>query len=168
MYNFKSFENSLLNKHFKFLNVCNIFHTFLAGFWYEGSYINQHNYSLTCRSSHRKCAAKKDVLKKFCKFHRKTPVIESLFSKVVGLKDCNFTKKRLQHRCFPVKFAKFLRTPILKIIFERLLPDLEKPGLPEPGRPRGHRLPLIWIMIKSPLFNCSISSHVALFPAILC
>ena len=26
----------------------------------------------------------------------------------------NFTKKRLQHRCFPVKFAKFLRTPILK------------------------------------------------------
>ena len=24
-------------------------------------------------------------------------------------------KKRLQHRCFPVKFAKFLRTPILRI-----------------------------------------------------
>ena len=25
---------------------------------------------------------------------------------------CNFIKKRLQHRCFPMKFAKFLRTPI--------------------------------------------------------
>ena len=27
---------------------------------------------------------------------------------------CNFIKKRLQHRCFPVNSAKFLRTPILK------------------------------------------------------
>ena len=27
------------------------------------------------------------------------------------VKTCNFVKKRLQHRCFPVKFAKFLRTP---------------------------------------------------------
>ena len=25
---------------------------------------------------------------------------------------CNFIKKRLQHRCFPVKFAKFLRTSL--------------------------------------------------------
>ena len=33
----------------------------------------------------------------------------------------NFIKKRLQHRCFPVKFAKYLRTPILKNIFEWLL-----------------------------------------------
>ena len=27
---------------------------------------------------------------------------------------CNFIEKRLQHRCFPVNIAKFLRTPILK------------------------------------------------------
>ena len=33
----------------------------------------------------------------------------------------NFIKIRLQHRCFPVNFAKFLRTPILKNICERLL-----------------------------------------------
>ena len=26
---------------------------------------------------------------------------------------CNFTKKRLWHRCFPVNFPKFLRTPFL-------------------------------------------------------
>ena len=31
-----------------------------------------------------------------------------------GLKTCNFFKKRHQHRCFPVKSAKFLRTPILR------------------------------------------------------
>ena len=30
------------------------------------------------------------------------------------LRACNITKNRLQHRCFPVKFAKFLRTPIFK------------------------------------------------------
>ena len=32
-----------------------------------------------------------------------------------------FIKKRLQHRCFPVKFTKFLGTPILKNICQRLL-----------------------------------------------
>ena len=47
----------------------------------------------------------------FCKFHRKTLVLESPFNKVTGFQASNFIKKRLQHRCFPVKFAKFLRTP---------------------------------------------------------
>ena len=34
---------------------------------------------------------------------------------------CNFTKKRLQRKCFPVKSDKFFRTPILKNTCERLL-----------------------------------------------
>ena len=34
-----------------------------------------------------------------------------LCNKVASLQACNFIKKRLQHRCFPLKFAKFLRTP---------------------------------------------------------
>ena len=29
---------------------------------------------------------------------------------------CNFIKKRLQHRCFPMKFTKFLRTLFLQNI----------------------------------------------------
>ena len=33
----------------------------------------------------------------------------------------NFIKKRLQYRCFSVKFLKILRRPILKTIYERLL-----------------------------------------------
>ena len=41
-------------------------------------------------------------------------MLESLLNKVAGLKACIFIKKRLQHRCFPVNIAKFLRTPILK------------------------------------------------------
>ena len=41
-----------------------------------------------------------------------TPVLESLLNKVSGPQACNFIKKRLQHRCFSVGFAKFLGTPI--------------------------------------------------------
>ena len=41
--------------------------------------------------------------------------------KVAGLLACNFFKKRLQHGCVPINIAKFLRTPILKNICERLL-----------------------------------------------
>ena len=33
----------------------------------------------------------------------------------------NSIKKRLQRRCFPLKFARFLRTSILKNICEQLL-----------------------------------------------
>ena len=36
------------------------------------------------------------------------------------VKVCNFIKKRLQRRCFPVKFEKFLGTSILTKICERL------------------------------------------------
>ena len=45
---------------------------------------------------------------KLCKFQRKTSTPESLFENVAGSrKACNFIKKKLQHRCFPLKFAKF-------------------------------------------------------------
>ena len=37
------------------------------------------------------------------------------------LKVCNLIKKRLQHRCFPMKSEKFIGTPIVKSIGERLL-----------------------------------------------
>ena len=36
-------------------------------------------------------------------------MLESLFNKVTGLQACNFTKKRLQYRRFPVNIA-ILRT----------------------------------------------------------
>ena len=48
---------------------------------------------------------------------RKTPVLKSLFNKVAEA--CNFIKKRLQHRCFPVNIAKYLRTTFL--ILEEIL-----------------------------------------------
>ena len=55
------------------------------------------------RGNHR-CSIKKGVLKNFAKFTGKTTVPESLLNKVAGLR----------HRCFPVNFAKFLRTPFLQ------------------------------------------------------
>ena len=66
------------------------------------------------RSSHRRCSVKKAVLKKFADFTGKH-LCWNLF--LINFQT-NFIKKRLQYRCFPVKFAKFLRTPISKNICE--------------------------------------------------
>ena len=53
-------------------------------------------------------------------FTKRTPVMEPLFNKIEGYQTCGFIKKRLQHRYFLVNFRKFIRTPILKKISERL------------------------------------------------
>ena len=45
------------------------------------------------------------VLKNFAIF--KIPMFEYLFNKVANRKACNFIKKKLQQRCFPVKIATF-------------------------------------------------------------
>ena len=57
------------------------------------------------------------VFLKILHLPRKTLTLESL----VRLQACSFIKKRLQHRRFPVNFAKFLRTSILKNICALLL-----------------------------------------------
>ena len=51
-------------------------------------------------------------------------MLESFFNNFAGLQAHNFITKRLQHRCFPVNIVKFLKTSILKDIFERLLLNL--------------------------------------------
>ena len=43
------------------------------------------------------------------------------FNKVTGLGPAALFKKRLRHRCFPVNFAKFLRTTFFKEHLQRLL-----------------------------------------------
>ena len=42
-----------------------------------------------------------------------------------SLPACTFIKKRPQHSCFLVNIAKFLKTPILGSICERLFPKKE-------------------------------------------
>ena len=63
---------------------------------------------------------KKGVLK-MSRIRRKTLVPEAFLNKVAGLRLATLLNERLWHSCFPESFAKFLRTPFLKNIRERLL-----------------------------------------------
>ena len=53
----------------------------------------------------------------FAKINRKTPVLESLFNEIAGLRNPILLKKRLKNCCFPVNFAKFLRITFLRNTF---------------------------------------------------
>ena len=59
----------------------------------------------TSWSIHWRCSVRKGILINFAKFTGKH-LCQSLFFDLL--------KKRLWHRCFPVNFAKFLRTPFLQ------------------------------------------------------
>ena len=87
---------------------------------------NSHHHFHFYHFHHHQKQAFADVLhnrcsEKFCKFHRKAPALESLFNKVADLKPATLNKRRLQHRCFYVKFAKFLRTSFLTVYLRWLL-----------------------------------------------
>ena len=66
------------------------------------------------RSSRPEVFCKKAVLKNFAKFTGKHLCQSLLFSKVAVLRPATLLKRRLWHRCFPVDFVKFLRTPFRK------------------------------------------------------
>ena len=67
--------------------------------------------SAEARSSRPEVFCKKGVLRNFTNFKGKHLCQSLFFNKVAGLRPATLLKKRLWHRCFPVKFAKFLRTP---------------------------------------------------------
>ena len=73
------------------------------------------------RSSHRRCSVKKGVLRNSAKFTGKHLYQSFFFNKVVDLRPETLLKKRLWHICFPVNFAKFLRTRFLQNTSGRLL-----------------------------------------------
>ena len=60
-----------------------------------------------CRSSHSQMFFGTGALQNFA-------MLEFLCNNVAGLQAHNFIKKRLQHRCFSVKFAKSLRASFLQ------------------------------------------------------
>ena len=76
--------------------------------------LTRHRNENISRSSHQRCSIKKDVLRNFTKFTGKHLCQSLLFNKVVGPRLATLLKKRLWHRCFSVKFVKFLRTPFLQ------------------------------------------------------
>ena len=46
-------------------------------------------------------------------------MLESVLNKFADLKANNFFKKRLQHRCFPVNFAKFLKNISWRLLLKQ-------------------------------------------------
>ena len=62
------------------------------------------------RSSRLKVFCRIDVLRNFAKFTGKHLCESLFFDKVAGFRPWTLFKKILWHRCFPVNFAKFLRT----------------------------------------------------------
>ena len=67
---------------------------------------------------------KRDVLKNFAIFTEKRLCWKLIFNKVTAsscvIQHCSFIKKIIQHMCFSVNIAKFLKTLILKNICEEL------------------------------------------------
>ena len=57
---------------------------------------------------------KKGVLEDFAKFTGKHLYQSLFFNKNTGQMPATLLKKRLWHRCIPVNFAEFLRTPFLQ------------------------------------------------------
>ena len=88
---------------------------------------SQNHLFAQCRSSRREVFYKKGVLRNLGKFTGKH-LWQSLFSitlQALGLRPATLLKKRLWRRCFPVNFAKFLRTPFLIEHLRWLLLTLE-------------------------------------------
>ena len=74
---------------------------------------------VTCRSSHRRSSVRKDFLKNVAIF-----IGKHLCWSVFSIKKGSILK-RLQHRCFPVNFAKFLGTSMSKKISKWLPLNLD-------------------------------------------
>ena len=66
---------------------------------------------LRCRSSRPELFCKEGVIRNFTKFTEKHLRQSIFFNEVAGLMSTTLLKKRIWHRCFPVNFVKFLRTP---------------------------------------------------------
>ena len=99
-------------------------------------------------SSHCRFSVEKGILKNLKNFTGKH-LFWSIFLIKLQALACNFIKKRLQHRFFSVKFAKLLRTPILKKICERLLLNLS--GIPRASMKRFQRN--IQMELEKPIFK---------------
>ena len=64
-------------------------------------------------SSHSEVFHKKGVFRNFTKFTGKHLCQSIFINKIADLRPATLLKKRLWHRCFPVNFVKFLKTPFL-------------------------------------------------------
>ena len=86
-------------------------------YWLYGMYhLQEGRNQLWCiRSSHQRGSMKNGVLRNFAKF------IGKHLCQIQSLRPATLLKKKFWHRCFPVNFAKSLRTPFLQNSSGRLL-----------------------------------------------
>ena len=60
------------------------------------------------------CSLKKGVLRNLAEFTGKHLCQSLFFNKLAGLRPAILLKKSLWHKCFPMNFVKFIRTPFLQ------------------------------------------------------
>ena len=88
---------------------CKTLHIFVS----QGICLDKTKQNLGVRSNRPEVLCRKGVLRKFAKFTG-NHLCQRIFSnKFAALRPATLLKKRLCHRCFPVNFSNFLRTPIL-------------------------------------------------------
>ena len=92
----------LLNNHPSFHNLLKINRKFPLNFPLQCSVKNGSSGNRSSRSQ---------VLLKISQISQGNTCVGAILNKVPGPQVCNFIKKRLQRRCFLLKFAKILRTP---------------------------------------------------------
>ena len=106
-------------KQYVIIKISAVFHCLSVGYfrsskrwniYYKTVFFCVHFIYFSFRSSHKRFSVKKGVLKSF----ENSAILQLLEA-------CNFIKKRLWHRCFPVNFAIFLRTRFLQKTSRRLL-----------------------------------------------
>ena len=74
---------------------------------YYSSMVAQ-SFAFILETAFRRCSTKQFL--KIPQYSQENTVLESLFNKIVGLRDCNFIKKRSQHSYFPVNTGEYLGT----------------------------------------------------------
>ena len=82
-----------------------------ARFQIAKNLINNLNSISNGKSSRPEVFCQKSILRNFVKFTGKHLCQSLFFNKVAALRPATLLKMRLRHRCFPVNFVKFVRTP---------------------------------------------------------
>ena len=100
--------DELVSKNQKLLSTCKK----LQHVWQDSKYTSESFGQY--RRNHQRCSVKKGVLGNFATFTGKHLCQSLFFNKVGGLRPAALSKKTLWHRCFPVNFEKFQRTPFLQ------------------------------------------------------
>ena len=110
---------------------------------------------MTTRSSHQRCSARIDVLRNFSKFTRKHLCQVLFYKKDAGPEPATLLKMRLWRRCFPINFAKFLRTPFHRTPLDNSFSTIqhflaENPGKVLNGQQQHKGVTCHWSKIISP------------------